>query len=147
MAFFVFGRRLVGGCSEARIPFTAAAAFGGNATLSVFGEVEHLLAGLRVVNHGSYRYRNFHIAAIASGLLAAFAVPAALGRVLRVEPQMEKRAVVLACYQRNFAAATAVTTAGSAARDKFLTPERQATVAAVSGFNGNRYFVYEHWKN
>jgi hypothetical protein len=41
---------------------------------------------------------------------------------------------------------TAVAAAGAAARDKFFAPERQTTVAAVSGFNGNRYFVYEHWE-
>jgi hypothetical protein len=115
--------------------------------LAVLRKVEYLLAGLGVIDHGSYRNRHFHGAAVATGPLAAFAMATALARVLGVKTQMEQGAVVLARQQHNFAAMAAVTAAGAAARDKFFAPERQTTVAAVSGFNGNRYFVYEHWES
>ena len=52
--------------------------------------------------------------------------------------------MVLAGDHNHVAAAAAVAAAGSAARDEFLAPERQATVAAVAGFNQDGDFVYEH---
>jgi hypothetical protein len=48
-----------------------------------------------------------------------------------------------ASFQDDAAAMTAITTAGAAARDKLLTPERKTTVAAVAGFNQNSDFVYK----
>jgi hypothetical protein len=120
---------------------------GRNALLPIFRKIENLLAGFVVVDNRSYRHRNADIVPVASGLLAAFTVASALGGMFRVEAQVQQRAVMLACFQHNFAAIAAVTAAGAAARHKFLTAKRQAAVTAVSGFNGNSYFVYEHWEN
>ena len=51
---------------------------------------------------------------------------------------------MLAGDQNHVAAATAVAAAGTAARDKFLAPERKAAIAAVAGFHLDSYFIDKH---
>src|ERR1035437_7846223 len=78
-----------------------------------------------------------------TGLVAALAMAAPLGLMFRIEAEMEQGIVVLGGHQHHAPATAAVTAAGSAARDELFTPRRQATVAAVAGFDGNDDFVYK----
>jgi hypothetical protein len=43
--------------------------------------------------------------------------------------------------QHDVAAVSTVSAARAASRHEFLPAERQATIAAVSGFHGNYYFI------
>src|SRR6185437_1122180 len=79
-----------------------------------------------------------------AGPVAAFAVTATLGLVLRIVAKMEQRVVVRIRNQHYVAAAPAVAAAGTAARNEFLPPKSQAAVSSVAGLHGNDYFVYKH---
>jgi hypothetical protein len=68
-------------------------------------------------------------------------VASALGIVLGVESEMEQGVVVRVGDHHDVAAAAAVAPAGTASRDKFLTPEGEASVAAIARFYFDLYFV------
>jgi hypothetical protein len=71
-------------------------------------------------------------------------MPAPFGFMLGIEAEVQKRVVVRTGDHDDVAASTAIAPARSTARDEFLSPERKTAVAAVTGFDQNRDFVYEH---
>jgi hypothetical protein len=71
-------------------------------------------------------------------------MPATLGGVFRVEAEMEERVMVLACYHRDIAAASAIAAARPSARHVFLAPEREATVSAIAGLDADFDFIDKH---
>jgi hypothetical protein len=79
-----------------------------------------------------------------AGSVAAFAVPAALGGVFGIEPEMQQRITVDGGDHGHIAAAPTISAARSPAGDVFFAPERQAAVATIAGLHGNSRFVYEH---
>ena len=68
---------------------------------------------------------------------------AAVGFMFWIEPEMKEGIVMLAGNKNDIAAASAVSAAGSAPRDKLFTPEREATVAPVPCFDLDFYFINE----
>src|SRR5438552_3468199 len=68
----------------------------------------------------------------------------AFGLMFRVVAEMEQRIVTLVRFHPYISADSAVSTGRSAARNKFLPPERGNAVSAVSGFNFYLYSIYEH---
>ena len=131
----MLGGRLVGGGGEARVASSAPPASGDHEAVAGLGEIVQHFAGLGVVDNGADRRRHIHRVALAPFSIAALAVAAALGFMLGIETEMEKRVVVLAGHQRDIAAAAAVAAAGTAARNVLLAPKGQAAVAAVAGFH------------
>jgi hypothetical protein len=71
-------------------------------------------------------------------------MPPTLRLVLRIEPEMDQRIVLLAGLHNHIATASAVATRRPAARHKFFPPEGNATVAAIAGFHQNFCFINEH---
>src|SRR5579859_5368932 len=143
-ARLVLARRLVNRCGEASVAASAAPAAGNDEALVGLRKLENFFSGLVVVDDGSdWNFQNY-IAAIASGLVRALPVTAALGLVFGIETEMDQGVVALAGFHDDVAALTAVAAGGSAARDKLLAPKGHAAVAAVAGFYADFGFIDEH---
>lgn len=140
----MFRGRLMCCRCEARIAASPASAMRYRKALSGSGEIEQPLPRVRVVNHGSYGYRQFNRLAVASGTIAPLAVAAALRCVLGVVSEMQQRVVVLARAQDHIAAPPAIAAARSSARNVLLSAKREAAVPAIARLDGDDYFVYEH---
>ncbi len=143
-ARFVLARRLMHRSGETSIAASAASAARNHEPLIGGGELECLLAGLVVVDDRPDRNFQKYVAALASGLVGAFAVTSALGLVLGIEAEMHERVVALAGFHDDVAALAAIAAGGPAARDKLLPAECHAAVAAVAGLYLDFCFVDEH---
>jgi hypothetical protein len=82
--------------------------------------------------------------ALAAGPVTAFAMAPALGLMLRVIAEMEQSVVMRIRNQNDIAPAPAVTAAGTAARNEFLSPESQTAISSIACLHGNNDFVYKH---
>ena len=111
-ARLVLGGRLVGGGGEARVALAAAAAARHHEALAGLGEIAQALAGGFVVDHRAHRHVEFDGMALGAGAVAAFAVAAALGLVLRVEAELQQRVFMRIGHQDDVAAAAAIAAAG-----------------------------------
>jgi hypothetical protein len=107
-------------------------------------EIEKFFARLRIVNRGADRHRNLDRMALAAGPVTAFAMAPALGLMLRVIAEMEQSVVMRIRNQNDIAAAPAITAAGTAARNEFLSPESQTAISSIACLHGNNDFVYKH---
>src|SRR5579862_9800421 len=136
----MFGGGLVRGGGEARVASAAAPAVSDDEAVAGLGEVVQHFTGFRILHYGANRSGDFDGSAIVTGLVAAFAVPAALGFVFGIEAEMQERVVVRAGDHNHVAATAAVAAAG----DELLAAKRETTVAAVAGFDANDDFVYKH---
>src|SRR5208283_4315245 len=122
----------MGRSCEASIAAPAAAATGYHNALIGMRKVVHQFAGDLVVNDGADGHLQHDVAALAAGLVRAFAVASALGLVFRIEAEVHERVVTLAGFHDDVAAAPAVTARWTAARHELLTPEGHAAVAAIA---------------
>src|SRR6266851_5097997 len=104
------------------------------------------LAGLFVIENRAHRDLQRNVSAFGAGLVGAFAVAAASGLVFGIKAEVHQGVVALAGFHPHVAAPAAVATRGTAARNKLLSPEGHASVAAVAGFNLDSRFVYKHRK-
>jgi hypothetical protein len=68
----------------------------------------------------------------------------ALSGVFGVEAKMQERIVVLACNENHIAAVAPIAATRAAAGNIFLAAECEATVPAVTGFDGDNYLIDEH---
>src|SRR5579859_4131031 len=143
-ARLVLARCLMDRGRKAGVAAPAAPAAGNHEFLIGAGELEYLLAGLVVVDDGTDRNFQQHVAAVASGFVGAFAVASALRFVLGIETEMHQRVVALAGLHDDVATLAAVAARRSAARDELLAPEGHAAVSAVAGFDFDFGFVDEH---
>src|SRR5262249_46018072 len=84
--------------------------------------------------------------AFRAGLVAALAVTAALGFVLRIVAVAKKRVLVLAGDHDDIASAPAIAAAGPAFRNVLLPAEGEASVTAVAGLHQDSGFVNKHRK-
>jgi hypothetical protein len=84
----MFSRRLMSGCGKPRIAASAAPAIHHDELLPGSGEIDQLLPGVRIVNDGPYRYRDFDGFAVSSCAVASLAMAASLCGVLRVEAEV-----------------------------------------------------------
>src|SRR3954454_19266383 len=107
----MLSRRLMSRGSEACVPAAASATVSHSKFLSRSRQIDNFFARCCVVDYGSYGHRNLDALTFAPGSVAALAVPASLGRMLRVIPQMKKRVVVFACSEDDIAAPPAVAAA------------------------------------
>ena len=71
-------------------------------------------------------------------------MPAALGLVFRIEPEMHQRIVPLAGFHPNIAAPPAIAARGPAPRNKFLAAEGHAAIAAVARLDPNFCLIDKH---
>ena len=143
---FVLRWSLVSRRRESRISSTAATALGHHESFTRSCEIVQQFASLGVVDDRPHRHRQLDGVTLATSSVRAFAVPAPFGLVFRIEPEMQQRVVVLACYHHYVSAPSAVAAARPPARNVFLTTERETAVAAIACFNLNDYFVDEHWR-
>src|SRR5262249_12856282 len=143
-AGFVFRRSLMRRSSESGISTAAATASGDQKPLAGNCEIVQLFVGVLVVNYGAnWRFQLDRLPLVARAI-AALAVAAPLGFVLRVETKMEEGVLVRTGDQIDITAASAVTTTGTTARNKLLPPEGQTAVASLASLDANPDFVDEH---
>jgi hypothetical protein len=71
-------------------------------------------------------------------------VLAALAFVFGIEAELEQGIGMLAAHHHDVAAASAIASTGSAARDELLPAEGKATITAVAGLYENSYFIDKH---
>ena len=64
--------------------------------------------------------------------------------MLGVEAEMQEGVVVRIGDHHDVATASPIPTTGPATRNVFFATECEAAIAAISGFNSDFYFVYEH---
>jgi hypothetical protein len=131
---------------EPGIATSAAPALSRNPGLAVFGEIEEGLARFLIHHNRSNRNLHRHAHAIVTLTITALAMPAALGDIFRIKPEMQQR---IAMYGRNHldvSTATAVAAAGPAMRNILLPPKRKASIAAIARFDCDSYFINKHKK-
>src|SRR5579862_4105643 len=129
------------GSGEAGVAASAAAAFGCDPGLAVFGEVEELLAGFVVKYCGADWDLDGEACAFVTGAVAAFAMTAALGSVFGVEAEVQQGVAVDGGDHDDIAAAAAVAAGRTAMGNVLLAAEGENAVTAVAGFDGDSYFV------
>src|SRR5580704_3165111 len=117
-----------------------AAAFGHHERFTGQREIVHQLARLGIENRRPNRHLENGRLTVAPSAVRAFAMAAALRLVLRVIAKMDQRVVLLAGLHDHIAATAAIATRRTPARNKLLTPKRDATVAAIAGFDQNSCF-------
>src|ERR1700676_1503208 len=108
-ARLVLGGCLMGGRGEVLVASSSAASTRHHKAISRFREIVQDLARVGIIDDGSNRRRQLDRFAFAPAPIAALPVPAALGSVLGVEPEVKQSVVVLAAHHRNIATASAVT--------------------------------------
>src|SRR5579872_4140517 len=140
----MFGGRLVSRRGEVLIAPAASAAARDHERIARGCEIVEQFACRLVVDQRPDRNGQLDGMSLAAGLVAAFAVTAALGLVLGIKTEMEQRVVVVARFHDDVAAAAAVAAARTSPRNEFLATERETAVAAVAGLHENSDFVYEH---
>src|SRR5215471_633027 len=104
----------------------------------------HLLARMGVVHNRSHRNLEHDISALASRLIRSLAMSPAFRLVLGIESKVHERIVTLARLHDYVAAPAAVATRRPSARNIFLAPERDTTVAAIPGLDSNCGLINEH---
>ena len=132
------------GAAEVLVSSASTASTGDDDAFVWSREIMDELAGDVIENERADGYLEGHVIAIASGAVAAFAVAAALGLVLRIEAEVHERVVALARLHEDVATASAVTAAGPAAGNELLAPERHASVAAVASLYADSCLINEH---
>jgi hypothetical protein len=143
-AVFVLRRSLVSRAGEPRIAATAASPFRNYEVLIGRGEVEQLIAGIRIVNDGSDRHGNLDRVTVVPRPVTALTVPASLSRVFGVKAKVQKSVVMLAGNKDYIASAAAVSTRRAAAWHIFLAAERQTTVPAIACFDSDTNIINKH---
>ena len=147
MAWFMLGRRLVSGGSEAGIAASATAATSCEKALARGGEIVEFLASLGVVHYGPHRRQDIDRMAFVTGAITALAMAASLGFVLGIEAEVQQCVLVGAGDQENISAAAAIAAAGTAARDKLLAAKGHAAITTVACFYEDPDFVDKHGMN
>jgi hypothetical protein len=71
-------------------------------------------------------------------------VPAPLCLVFRIEAEVDQRVMPFARFHDDIAAPPAIPAGGTSARNKFLPPERNATVATIPCLDANSSLIDEH---
>ncbi len=142
-------RCAIGGCREMRVAQTAASALRHQHAVARVRQIRDELRLRRqlaraVEHESSHRDGEFQVMAAAARTVGPFAVTAALGRKFRMKAEVDEGVQVRAGDDVDRAAVSAVASAGTAARDIFLSPEGQTAAAAVSCRDVDVYFVDEH---
>jgi hypothetical protein len=133
-----------GGGGEACVAPTAAATRSYLNTVADGGEVRQQIPGCRVVDLGTWRYRNLDSLTRLSVAIAALAVrPAFRPEYLPLAHMAEVREVGVG-HQNDVTTRTPVAAARPALRDVLLAPEGHAPTPSVAGLNAHFYRVAEH---
>src|SRR5260370_9950134 len=96
------------------------------------------------VNYVHTRKLQQTVCAFAPGRVRACAMASPLGSVFGIETKMDQGIMALAGFHNDVASLAAVAARGPATRNKLLATKREATVAAVAGFDANCGFINEH---
>ena len=107
-------------------------------------EIVEQFAGFIVIDNCSDGDLDFKILSIPAVSIAPFSVTTPFSAERVIVPKLQKGVFVDVRYEIDVAAATAISAAGPAARNKFLPAEGNATMAAVACFNCDFGFVDEH---
>src|SRR6185436_54435 len=144
LAVLMLGGSLMRRRREPRVPPSAASAFRDDESIARHSEVVQHFAGRMIVDHRSDRCHDIDRITVVTFTIAAFAMAAALGFVFRIKAEMQKCIVVLAGDHHHVAATAAIAATRPAARDELLASERKTPVTAISGFDGDDYFIDKH---
>src|SRR5579864_2849817 len=143
-ARLVFRGRLMGGRSEVLVASSSTAPTRHQEPIAGLDEIVQHFAGFGIVDDGSNRNRKFNRFALPPAPVAALAMPASLGGVFRIKPEVKQSVVVLAGNQSDIAAASAVATARASSGYVLLPPEGQTTVSTIAGFYADFDFIDKH---
>ncbi len=135
----------MGGGGKVLVAAPTTAAVGNHDALIRLAEVVDQLAGLFAPHGGADRHLEHDVLALAAGTVGAFAMPAALGLVLRVVPEVNQGVVPLARLHNDVAAATAVAAGRAALGNELFPAEGHAAITAVTGFYSNSGFIDKHF--
>jgi hypothetical protein len=102
------------------------------------------MPGFVVIQYGANRDLQNHIHAFPATAVGAFAMTPPLCFVLRIETKMNQRVVPFARFHDDIATASAITTGGTAARNKLLPPEGNTPVAAIPSLHPNASLIDKH---
>ena len=132
-----------------RVAEAAAATLGHQHALTHFGQVRQLHKVARFRDRsGMHRRadgnRHVEVVAVAAVAVRALAVPAALGRELRVEAEVDEGVAVGIRDEVDRAAGAAVAAVRPAARHELLATEAERAAPAVPGLHVDVGFVNEH---
>jgi len=118
-------------------------AFGDHHSLMRFGEIVDQFIRFGMADHSPDRDFDFQIFAGLAGLVTTQPVLAARGSKDVVITKFKKGGFLRLGNEVDIAAIAAITAARSAARYEFFATEGNATVTAISGFDGDLRFVDE----
>src|SRR5207249_7975494 len=107
-------------------------------------EVVDSFSGFVVVEDGADRHLQYNVFTFTAGFIRTFTMPAALRLVFRIEAEMHERIMTFARFHNYIAALAAVSARRTAARNKFLAPESDATITPVPSLNTDYRFIDEH---
>src|SRR5690554_57377 len=128
---------------EAGIAQTMESALGHQQPLTGLGQVTDDLLGSGIHHSGTHRNAQHHVLALGAGAIGAATVLAPLG----VEPAgiavVDQGVEVGIGFQIDGAAITTITTVRTALGNELLPAETHATIATITGFDGNGHFIYE----
>src|SRR5262245_56374817 len=109
------------------------------------GEIVKHLAGRIVVDDSSHRNGNLEVLSIPAMTFSACPMPSPSRVEVMIETKFEKCVFVTIGDQIDVAAVTAVATAGTATRHKFLAAEGDRAMPAIARFYCDFGFVNEQW--
>src|SRR2546422_4521232 len=141
--------RAIGRRGEPSVPQTSASAVRDEDALALFGEIgEQSVRLIRVTRFFVHERADgdgeIEIGRGVSGTIRAFAVSAALGRELGMEPVVDQGIGVWAGDDVDRSTMTAVAAARTTTRHELLAAERETAASAVARFDVNVYFVNKH---
>jgi len=143
LAWGGLARRTVGARLETGVAQAVPAALGDHQLLARGDQVTDHFLGRGVDHGGADRHAQEQVLALLAGAIGAATVLAALGLVVAGIAIVDEGVEVLVGHHVHRAAVTAVAAVGATVLDEFLAAEAHATVAAVTGFYPDRYFVYK----
>jgi hypothetical protein len=128
-----------------RVAMAPAPALCNQHALIQLGEIVKHHAGRIVIDDSSHGNRDLEVFSIPAMTVTAFSMPSPSRLEVMIETKFKKCVFVTVGDQIDVAAITAVATAGTAARHKFLAAKGDGAMPAVSRFYCDFGFVNEQW--
>jgi hypothetical protein len=99
--------------------------------------------GVNILNAGAHRHTDVQGLTLSTAHLATHPVLAALRAMAPVVTEINERVQAAVGAQNDMATVTTIATVGTTARNVFLTPEADATIAAVSRLDRDHCLIDE----
>ena len=123
---------------------SASAALSNQDAFVWLGEIVEQFTRVVVINDRADRDANLEILSAAALTITTFTVPAALSPEYVIKAEFEKRVLVNVRDEINIAAVSAIAAARAALRNELFPSERDRSVSAVAGFDGNFCLINKH---